>query len=137
MVKVVGSNISHKLRLSRVKPSDEGTYECRVIDFSDVGGARHHRVRAHLQVVPENDNIADSDHNGNFESLDDTKNAIVVATGEEHHGKEHGHHQNHGKRSDSPAHHAHSSQQHKAKELKTRDTDSSRNDCSNEASCSL
>uniref|UniRef100_A0A8C6UZA9 Ig-like domain-containing protein n=1 Tax=Neogobius melanostomus TaxID=47308 RepID=A0A8C6UZA9_9GOBI len=55
VVKVVGSNISHKLRLSRVKQSDEGTYECRVIDFSDVGGARHHRVRAHLQVVPETD----------------------------------------------------------------------------------
>uniref|UniRef100_A0A3B4AP50 V-set and transmembrane domain-containing protein 2-like protein n=1 Tax=Periophthalmus magnuspinnatus TaxID=409849 RepID=A0A3B4AP50_9GOBI len=69
VVKVVGSNISHKLRLSRVKQSDEGTYECRVIDFSDVGGARHHRVRAHLQVVPEtdvNDN-ANDDHNGNFE----------------------------------------------------------------------
>uniref|UniRef100_A0A452SCL5 V-set and transmembrane domain-containing protein 2-like protein n=1 Tax=Ursus americanus TaxID=9643 RepID=A0A452SCL5_URSAM len=39
VVKVVGSNISHKLRLSRVKPTDEGTYECRVIDFSD-GKAR-------------------------------------------------------------------------------------------------
>uniref|UniRef100_A0A3Q0SGE0 V-set and transmembrane domain-containing protein 2-like protein n=1 Tax=Amphilophus citrinellus TaxID=61819 RepID=A0A3Q0SGE0_AMPCI len=50
VVKVVGSNISHKLRLSRVKPSDEGTYECRVIDFSDNEGARHHRVRAYLQV---------------------------------------------------------------------------------------
>uniref|UniRef100_A0A3Q3LRY3 V-set and transmembrane domain-containing protein 2-like protein n=1 Tax=Mastacembelus armatus TaxID=205130 RepID=A0A3Q3LRY3_9TELE len=53
VVKVVGSNISHKLRLSRVKSSDEGTYECRVIDFSDHAGARHHRVRAYLQVVPE------------------------------------------------------------------------------------
>uniref|UniRef100_A0A8C7ZAM1 V-set and transmembrane domain-containing protein 2-like protein n=1 Tax=Oryzias sinensis TaxID=183150 RepID=A0A8C7ZAM1_9TELE len=51
VVKVVGSNISHKLRLSRVKPSDEGTYECRVIDFSDDAGARHHRARAYLQVV--------------------------------------------------------------------------------------
>uniref|UniRef100_A0A8D3A0Q2 Ig-like domain-containing protein n=1 Tax=Scophthalmus maximus TaxID=52904 RepID=A0A8D3A0Q2_SCOMX len=51
VVKVVGSNISHKLRLSRVKPSDEGTYECRVIDFSGDAGARHHRVRAYLQVV--------------------------------------------------------------------------------------
>uniref|UniRef100_A0A3B5KQ77 Ig-like domain-containing protein n=1 Tax=Xiphophorus couchianus TaxID=32473 RepID=A0A3B5KQ77_9TELE len=49
VVKVVGSNISHKLRLSRVKASDEGTYECRVIDFSDEAGARHHRVRAYLQ----------------------------------------------------------------------------------------
>uniref|UniRef100_A0A3Q2YM23 V-set and transmembrane domain-containing protein 2-like protein n=1 Tax=Hippocampus comes TaxID=109280 RepID=A0A3Q2YM23_HIPCM len=53
VVKVVGSNISHKLRLSRVKSSDEGTYECRVIDFSDGEGARHHRVRAYLQVVAE------------------------------------------------------------------------------------
>ncbi|KAJ8776086.1 hypothetical protein J1605_015812 [Eschrichtius robustus] len=49
VVKVVGSNISHKLRLSRVKPTDEGTYECRVIDFSD-GKARHHKVKAYLRV---------------------------------------------------------------------------------------
>ncbi|XP_077074148.1 V-set and transmembrane domain-containing protein 2-like protein isoform X1 [Siphateles boraxobius] len=49
VVKVAGSNISHKLRLSNVKPSDEGTYECRVIDFSD-SKLRHHRVRAYLQV---------------------------------------------------------------------------------------
>ncbi|XP_036387827.1 V-set and transmembrane domain-containing protein 2-like protein [Megalops cyprinoides] len=54
VVKVAGSNISHKLRLSSVKPSDEGTYECRVIDFSD-SKARHHRVRAYLQVEPERD----------------------------------------------------------------------------------
>ncbi|XP_048858454.1 V-set and transmembrane domain-containing protein 2-like protein [Brienomyrus brachyistius] len=52
VVKVAGSNISHKLRLSSVKPADEGTYECRVIDFSD-SKARHHRVRAYLQVTPE------------------------------------------------------------------------------------
>ncbi|NXK80972.1 VTM2L protein, partial [Amazona guildingii] len=49
VVKVVGSNISHKLRLSRVKPEDEGTYECRVIDSSD-GQARHHKVKAYLRV---------------------------------------------------------------------------------------
>ncbi|KAM6053568.1 V-set and transmembrane domain-containing protein 2-like protein [Chlamydotis macqueenii] len=49
VVKVVGSNISHKLRLSRVKPADEGTYECRVIDSSD-GKARHHKVKAYLRV---------------------------------------------------------------------------------------
>ncbi|NXO00437.1 VTM2L protein, partial [Rhinopomastus cyanomelas] len=49
VVKVVGSNISHKLRLSRVKPEDEGTYECRVIDSSD-GTARHHKVKAFLRV---------------------------------------------------------------------------------------
>ncbi|XP_067410046.1 V-set and transmembrane domain-containing protein 2-like protein isoform X2 [Emydura macquarii macquarii] len=52
VVKVVGSNISHKLRLSRVKPTDEGTYECRVIDFSD-SKARHHKVKAYLRVAPE------------------------------------------------------------------------------------
>ncbi|XP_074867860.1 V-set and transmembrane domain-containing protein 2-like protein [Carettochelys insculpta] len=52
VVKVVGSNISHKLRLSRVKPADEGTYECRVIDFSD-STARHHKVKAYLRVEPE------------------------------------------------------------------------------------
>lgn len=49
VVKVVGSNISHKLRLSRVKLEDEGTYECRVIDSSD-GKARHHKVKAYLRV---------------------------------------------------------------------------------------
>ncbi|XP_070759483.1 V-set and transmembrane domain-containing protein 2-like protein [Enoplosus armatus] len=52
VVKVAGSNISHKLRLSSVKPSDEGTYECRVIDFSGTV-AQHHHVRAYLQVEPE------------------------------------------------------------------------------------
>ncbi|XP_015737552.1 V-set and transmembrane domain-containing protein 2-like protein isoform X2 [Coturnix japonica] len=49
VVKVVGSNISHKLRLSRVKPADEGTYECRVIDASE-GSARQHKVKAYLRV---------------------------------------------------------------------------------------
>lgn len=52
MVKVAGSNISHKLRLSSIKRSDEGTYECRVIDFSG-SVAQHHRVRAYLQVEAE------------------------------------------------------------------------------------
>uniref|UniRef100_A0A8D0HIC6 V-set and transmembrane domain containing 2 like n=1 Tax=Sphenodon punctatus TaxID=8508 RepID=A0A8D0HIC6_SPHPU len=52
VVKVVGSNISHKLRLSKVKPTDEGTYECRVIDFSD-GKAHHHKVKAYLRVESE------------------------------------------------------------------------------------
>ncbi|XP_069007511.1 V-set and transmembrane domain-containing protein 2-like protein [Embiotoca jacksoni] len=51
VVKVAGSNISHKLRLSSVKPSDEGTYECRVIDYSSTVVQRHH-VRAYLQVEP-------------------------------------------------------------------------------------
>ncbi|XP_057703096.1 V-set and transmembrane domain-containing protein 2-like protein [Corythoichthys intestinalis] len=49
VVKVAGSNISHKLRLSSVKPSDEGTYECRVIDFSGSVVQRHH-VWAYLHV---------------------------------------------------------------------------------------
>uniref|UniRef100_A0A8V0YLX0 V-set and transmembrane domain-containing protein 2-like protein n=1 Tax=Gallus gallus TaxID=9031 RepID=A0A8V0YLX0_CHICK len=48
VVKVVGSNISHKLRLSRVKPADEGTYECRVIDASE-GTARQHKG---LYILP-------------------------------------------------------------------------------------
>ncbi|NXA43045.1 VTM2L protein, partial [Eudromia elegans] len=50
VVKVVGSNISHKLRLSRVKPTDEGTYECRVID-SSAGPPRQHKVKAYLRVA--------------------------------------------------------------------------------------
>ena len=49
---MAGSNISHKLRLSSVKRSDEGTYECRVIDFSGTV-AQQHRVRAYLHVEPE------------------------------------------------------------------------------------
>ncbi|XP_063152926.1 V-set and transmembrane domain-containing protein 2-like protein isoform X2 [Candoia aspera] len=52
VVKVAGSNISHKLRLSRVRPADEGTYECRVIDFSD-RQARHHKAQAYLRVQAE------------------------------------------------------------------------------------
>ncbi|CAK6955102.1 V-set and transmembrane domain-containing protein 2-like protein [Scomber scombrus] len=153
VVKVVGSNISHKLRLSRVKPSDEGTYECRVIDFSDDAGIRHHRVRAYLQVVPES-GIIDDNHNDNFEALDDTKRGAEYADDVESHGgtkehahshhQNHGHHQEHGKRPTSSAHHGHShggnSQQPKAgRELRKRDVDSnhSNNDCSNEPSCTL
>ncbi|XP_041836696.1 V-set and transmembrane domain-containing protein 2-like protein [Melanotaenia boesemani] len=58
VVKVAGSNISHKLRLSSVKPSDEGTYECHVIDHSGPVAQRH-RVRAYLQVKPEESLISD------------------------------------------------------------------------------
>ncbi|XP_046726122.1 V-set and transmembrane domain-containing protein 2-like protein isoform X2 [Silurus meridionalis] len=61
VVKVAGSNISHKLRLSSVKPSDEGTYECRVIDFSDTR-PRHHRVRAYLQVEQEENHASALPH---------------------------------------------------------------------------
>uniref|UniRef100_A0A1A8QV91 V-set and transmembrane domain containing 2 like n=1 Tax=Nothobranchius rachovii TaxID=451742 RepID=A0A1A8QV91_9TELE len=52
VVKVAGSNISHKLRLTRVKPTDEGTYECHVIDHSGLVVQRY-RVQAYLQVAPE------------------------------------------------------------------------------------
>lgn len=52
VVKVVGSNISHKLRLSSVKPSDEGSYECRVIDFSE-SQVQQHSVQAYVQVRPD------------------------------------------------------------------------------------
>ncbi|CAM4619899.1 unnamed protein product [Leuciscus chuanchicus] len=40
---------SRKLTFDFVKPSDEGTYECRVIDFSESQTQRH-RVQAYLQV---------------------------------------------------------------------------------------
>lgn len=148
VVKVVGSNISHKLRLSRVKPSDEGTYECRVIDFSDVAGARHHRVRAYLQVVPEGE-AADAARSNNFDALDDTKTEVGFGAGEgakdhSHHQNHGHHHQEHGKQPPSPPHHGHShgggGQQHKAgRELRKRDVDSNHNhnDCSNEPSCAL
>lgn len=147
VVKVVGSNISHKLRLSRVKPTDEGTYECRVIDFSDHAGARHHRVRAYLQVVPERD-VVDGNHNSNFEALDDTKRGMGAVDGDEEESRSdtteraHGHHQGHGRHQEhgksAAAHHGHShgGQQHKAgRELRKRDVDS--NDCTNEPSCSV
>ncbi|XP_061114709.1 V-set and transmembrane domain-containing protein 2-like protein [Conger conger] len=52
VVKVAGTNISHRLRLSSVRPGDQGTYECRVIDFSD-RKTRLHRVHAFLRVEPE------------------------------------------------------------------------------------
>ncbi|XP_004070308.1 V-set and transmembrane domain-containing protein 2-like protein [Oryzias latipes] len=150
VVKVVGSNISHKLRLSRVKPSDEGTYECRVIDFSDDAGARHHRARAYLQVVSDGDVV---DNHNNFEAVDDTKRAVGVLDREAQGGtKEHSHHQGrgrhqeHDKRPPSSSHHNHnhggggSQLQHKAsRELRKREVDSnhSHNDCTNEPSCTL
>uniref|UniRef100_A0A3B3UMP6 V-set and transmembrane domain-containing protein 2-like protein n=1 Tax=Poecilia latipinna TaxID=48699 RepID=A0A3B3UMP6_9TELE len=58
VVKVAGSNISHKLRLSGVKPADEGTYECHVIDHSGPVEQRY-RVQAYLRVEP--DRLQESD----------------------------------------------------------------------------
>ncbi|XP_019365490.1 PREDICTED: V-set and transmembrane domain-containing protein 2-like protein [Gavialis gangeticus] len=102
VVKVVGSNISHKLRLSRVKPTDEGTYECRVIDFSD-GKARHHKVKAFLRVSPE-ESAAPRRHGSSSAHLQDTQ--LLGAPPAE------------------PAAHLH--HQHKAgKELKKRSADAS------------
>ncbi|XP_035501943.2 V-set and transmembrane domain-containing protein 2-like protein [Scophthalmus maximus] len=139
VVKVVGSNISHKLRLSRVKPSDEGTYECRVIDFSGDAGARHHRVRAYLQVVPPGD-IIDGAHGDNFEAADETKRGGGDGDSHGHH-QNHGHHQEHSKRPSSPARHGGGGgggqQQSAGRELRKRDADSDHgdNDCTNEPSC--
>ncbi|XP_061657111.1 V-set and transmembrane domain-containing protein 2-like protein isoform X2 [Syngnathoides biaculeatus] len=117
VVKVVGSNISHKLRLSRVKSSDEGTYECRVIDFSDEEGARHHRV------------------------LDDTK---ADSGFERAHGlpQDEGHAREHSRRPSSATQHSHpasNDQRQAGRELRKRDVDSnhSNNDCSDEPSCAL
>ncbi|XP_051736811.1 V-set and transmembrane domain-containing protein 2-like protein [Ctenopharyngodon idella] len=104
VVKVAGSNISHKLRLSNVKPSDEGTYECRVIDFSD-SKLRHHRVRAYLQVERAEGNAAPPSHQG-------------ATSQEEVLQSDHHKHQ--------PAHHAH----HKpGRELRKRSADDSTVDC--------
>ncbi|MEQ2205269.1 hypothetical protein XENOCAPTIV_006000 [Xenoophorus captivus] len=121
------------------------TYECRVIDFSDKAGARHHRVRAYLQVVPESD-VANSEHNSNFEAMDDTKRGVVFVDREslggarEHsHHQTHGHHQEHGKRPQSAAHHGGGQQHNAGRELRKRDVDTnhSHSDCSNEPSCAL
>ncbi|XP_051515643.1 V-set and transmembrane domain-containing protein 2-like protein [Myxocyprinus asiaticus] len=110
VVKVAGSNISHKLRLSNVKPSDEGTYECRVIDFSD-SQLRHHHVRAYLQVEQGEGNVASPSQQG-------------AASQEELLQSEHNKHQ--------PVHHAH----HKpGRELRKRSADDSTTDCTE--SCAL
>ncbi|XP_008316460.1 V-set and transmembrane domain-containing protein 2-like protein [Cynoglossus semilaevis] len=152
VVKVVGSNISHKLRLSRVKQSDEGTYECRVIDFSDNAGVRHHRVRAYLQVLPEGDvTFSDNNNRNNFDVVDDTKRGVVFVEDEgvdshggtkEHahsHHQSHRHHQEQGKRPSSPSsHHSSSHHQKEDRELRKREVDSNQShDCGNEPSCAL
>ncbi|XP_028591489.2 V-set and transmembrane domain-containing protein 2-like protein [Podarcis muralis] len=111
VVKVVGSNISHKLRLSRVKPTDEGTYECRVIDFSD-SKARHHKVKAYLRVEPE-ETTEPHRHSSPTGHLQDTQLLGLQLS-------------DHSKLSGSHPHHQH----HKpGKELKKRSVD--------DASCAL
>ncbi|XP_065125138.1 V-set and transmembrane domain-containing protein 2-like protein [Paramisgurnus dabryanus] len=87
VVKVAGSNISHKLRLSNVKPSDEGTYECRVIDFSD-SKLRHHRVRAYLQVEQEEEENAARPSQQVAASPDE----ILPSEHHKHQSAHHGHH---------------------------------------------
>ncbi|NWH57112.1 VTM2B protein, partial [Geococcyx californianus] len=49
-VRVQGNDISHRLRLSGVRPQDEGVYECRVSDYSDAK-TQEHRARALLRVL--------------------------------------------------------------------------------------
>ncbi|XP_026508527.1 V-set and transmembrane domain-containing protein 2-like protein [Terrapene carolina triunguis] len=109
VVKVVGSNISHKLRLSRVKPTDEGTYECRVIDFSD-SKARHHKVKAYLRVEPEESSEAPY-HGSSARHVQDTQ---LLG----------GQLSDHARLSGTPSHHQH--HHHKmGKELRKRAADTS------------
>ncbi|XP_072374268.1 V-set and transmembrane domain-containing protein 2B isoform X2 [Scyliorhinus torazame] len=49
-VRVMGNDISHKLRLSGVKKQDEGVYECRVTDFID-DQTQEHKAQATLRVT--------------------------------------------------------------------------------------
>ncbi|KAL1273389.1 hypothetical protein QQF64_029251 [Cirrhinus molitorella] len=83
VVKVVGSNISHKLRLSSIRPSDEGTYECRVIDFSE-NRAQQHRVQAYLQVQPDVQQEQNRD-----QKIEEEKNTSEQNAGPEDHQKIH------------------------------------------------
>ncbi|KAG5268154.1 hypothetical protein AALO_G00208840 [Alosa alosa] len=48
-VKVQGNDISHQLQRFRVDKSDEGLYECRVID-ANYGELREYKVQGYLQV---------------------------------------------------------------------------------------
>ncbi|XP_028826529.1 V-set and transmembrane domain-containing protein 2A [Denticeps clupeoides] len=48
-VKVQGNDISHKLQRSKVDKSDEGLYECRVID-ANYGELQEYKVQAYLKV---------------------------------------------------------------------------------------
>ncbi|XP_028853194.1 V-set and transmembrane domain-containing protein 2-like protein [Denticeps clupeoides] len=92
VVKVAGSNISHKLRLSSVKTSDEGTYECRVIDFSD-SHAQHHRVRAYLQVQPPSDQMSRGPHDEHLNEAHE--NHQPYPDHPLHHGDHQSHKENH------------------------------------------
>lgn len=81
---MVGSNISHKLRLSSVRPSDEGTYECRVIDFSE-RRVQHHRVQAYLQVQPD----LQQEHNRDQKKEEEKKTSEQNAGPEDHQKSHH------------------------------------------------
>lgn len=48
-VRVQGTDISHRLQISKVEKSDEGLYECRVTD-ANYGELREYKVQGHLQV---------------------------------------------------------------------------------------
>ncbi|XP_078257776.1 V-set and transmembrane domain-containing protein 2B isoform X2 [Rhinoraja longicauda] len=48
-VRVMGNDISHKLRLSSVRKEDQGVYECRVTDFID-DQTQEHKAQATLRV---------------------------------------------------------------------------------------
>ncbi|KAL2085925.1 hypothetical protein ACEWY4_019245 [Coilia grayii] len=48
-VKVQGNDISHQLQRFRVDKSDEGMYECRVID-ANYGELREYKVQGYLKV---------------------------------------------------------------------------------------
>ncbi|XP_059426253.1 V-set and transmembrane domain-containing protein 2-like protein [Carassius carassius] len=85
VVKVVGSNISHKLRLSSVRPSDEGTYECRVTDFSE-SRAQRHRVQAYLQVQPD---VLSPVHNRDQKNEEEKKTSELNAGPEDHQKSHH------------------------------------------------
>ncbi|XP_058635511.1 V-set and transmembrane domain-containing protein 2-like protein [Onychostoma macrolepis] len=88
VVKVVGSNISHKLRLSSVRPSDEGTYECRVIDFSE-SRVQRHTVQAYLQVQPDLQQEHQSPVHNRDQKKEEEKKTSEQNAGPEDHQKSH------------------------------------------------
>ncbi len=80
---MVGSNISHKLRLSSVRPSDEGTYECRVINFSE-SRVQRHSVQAYLQVHPDLQEQQGPVHNRDPKKEEEEKTSEQNAGPEDH-----------------------------------------------------